>query len=136
MQAAVTEAATAEIELPNLAEAAGRARKFVVGQLAALAIVDGEDVVERLKLVVSEFVTNVFDHTVADSLILTLSWTADGFRASVLDTYDGTPSVQPGDDSRESGRGLQLVDALADDWGVKPASPSGKEVWAWVRSAA
>ena len=34
----------------------------------------------------------------------------------------------------ESGRGLLLVDALADDWGVapRPAAP-GKTVWAEVR---
>ncbi len=29
----------------------------------------------------------------------------------------------------ESGRGLVLVDALADRWGVMPRPPSGKTVW-------
>ncbi|CAM5369746.1 ATP-binding protein [Streptomyces violaceorubidus] len=30
----------------------------------------------------------------------------------------------------ESGRGLILVDALADRWGTEPFPPSGKTVWA------
>ncbi|MEV7139612.1 ATP-binding protein [Streptomyces tauricus] len=30
----------------------------------------------------------------------------------------------------ESGRGLALVEALADDWGARPHHPAGKTVWA------
>ncbi|MFJ2256725.1 ATP-binding protein [Streptomyces sp. NPDC087844] len=30
----------------------------------------------------------------------------------------------------ESGRGLMLVQALADDWGARPHHPAGKTVWA------
>ena len=33
----------------------------------------------------------------------------------------------------ESGRGLVLVTALADRWGVEPYSPGGKTVWAELR---
>ncbi|MBP0458615.1 ATP-binding protein [Streptomyces montanisoli] len=38
-----------------------------------------------------------------------------------------------GAEGGESGRGLLLVEALADDWGVRPYPPSGKTVWAVCR---
>ncbi|MFJ4967972.1 ATP-binding protein [Streptomyces sp. NPDC088755] len=33
----------------------------------------------------------------------------------------------------ESGHGLRLVEALADDWGVRPHHPGDKMVWAMCR---
>lgn len=43
---------------------------------------------------------------------------------------DRWPKPQHGEDEGESGRGLLLVEALADDWGVRPHHPGGKTVWA------
>lgn len=40
----------------------------------------------------------------------------------------GSPALD-GDDEPEDGRGLQIVAALADDWGVTPRV-IGKTVWA------
>lgn len=59
------------------------------------------------------------------------------FRIEVTDTRAERqpPSTPPTPDSTsESGRGLLLVAALADDWGVtpRPAAP-GKTVWAELR---
>ncbi|MFE5853809.1 ATP-binding protein [Streptomyces sp. NPDC056500] len=39
----------------------------------------------------------------------------------------------PDGDRGESGRGLLLVETLADDWGVHPHHPGGKTVWAVCR---
>ncbi len=49
----------------------------------------------------------------------------------VTDRGEGTPSMRPEPPSRVlHGRGLRIVDALADDWGVRPAEPGpGKTVW-------
>ncbi|PJE95423.1 hypothetical protein CUT44_23655 [Streptomyces carminius] len=40
------------------------------------------------------------------------------------------PALPSGEE--ESGRGLFLVDVLADCWGVAPCEPAGKTVWAEV----
>ncbi|MFE3769602.1 ATP-binding protein [Streptomyces sp. NPDC059122] len=48
---------------------------------------------------------------------------ARGERAPVLDTSSA---------EAESGRGLLLVEALADTWGVTPRAAGGKTVWALV----
>ncbi|MFE2723252.1 ATP-binding protein [Kitasatospora sp. NPDC059327] len=43
------------------------------------------------------------------------------------------PLVRPvPNHSRTSGRGLDLVDVLADEWGVERIGPYGKAVWATI----
>ena len=44
------------------------------------------------------------------------------------DTGDAQPCVRPPDPLAVNGRGLQLLGALADSWGVEP-SETGKTVW-------
>ncbi|ANP55830.1 anti-sigma regulatory factor (Ser/Thr protein kinase) [Streptomyces griseochromogenes] len=55
-------------------------------------------------------------------------------RIEVTDTRgDRLPRTQLPSVDAESGRGLVLVDALADRWGVAPGSRPRKTVWAEVR---
>ncbi len=56
-------------------------------------------------------------------------------RVEVTDTRgDRTPSLRQGaEDDSESGRGLLLVDALADRWGVYEGLRPRKTVWAEIR---
>ncbi|MGW6456161.1 ATP-binding protein [Streptomyces sp. NPDC055078] len=51
----------------------------------------------------------------------------------VTDARGDRPPVRRADADGESGRGLLLVEALADDWGVLPHNPRGKTVWAVCR---
>jgi hypothetical protein len=57
----------------------------------------------------------------------------DVLRVDVRDWASGTPhlAARPAaaDDVPDSGRGLQVVAALANDWGVTP-KVIGKSVWA------
>lgn len=58
---------------------------------------------------------------------------ADTLRIEVTDTRgDRLPPVTPGQATpdAESGRGLLLVEALADRWGVTTGPPPHKTVWA------
>ncbi|MFF7643384.1 ATP-binding protein [Streptomyces canus] len=82
-------------------------------------------------LCVSELTTNALLHGVPPHrcLRLDLALLADGvLRVEVHDSGPGeirTPDTTP---ESEHGRGLLLVAALADDWGVRERDP-GKVVW-------
>lgn len=57
----------------------------------------------------------------------------DTLRIEVTDTRgDRLPHTQPLTPEAESGRGLVLVEALADKWGVAPGLPPRKTVWAEI----
>jgi anti-sigma regulatory factor (Ser/Thr protein kinase) len=61
--------------------------------------------------------------------------TGDSLRVAVTDSGGGTPEAQPlPPASSPHGRGLFLVDRLADEWGVSPA-PDGPERTVWFRVA-
>lgn len=80
-------------------------------------------------LCVSELATNALIHGVPPGrgYRLRLRLLPDGvFRVEVHDSGDGRPDVR--EPCGESGRGLMLVAALADKWGVAERSP-GKIVW-------
>ncbi|MET9292013.1 ATP-binding protein [Streptomyces sp. NPDC003077] len=68
---------------------------------------------------------------------LSLTASADTLRIEVTDARgDALPVVRPLEDG-ESGRGLLIVDALAERWGVIPGPVPRKTVWAelslWAR---
>ncbi|MEW2298594.1 ATP-binding protein [Streptomyces sp. NPDC006655] len=65
---------------------------------------------------------------------LTLYVVGDTLRIEVTDTCgDRLPRVRHPDPDSESGRGLLLVDALADRWGVTHGPYPRKTVWAEVK---
>ena len=81
-------------------------------------------------LAVSELIANVLVHT--DSLAgLTLRRTGrDGLWIGVHDTSHRRPVVGRAAATAGGGRGLHIIDVLADTWGVTPdAHSSGKTVW-------
>ena len=49
---------------------------------------------------------------------------------AVIDASDDAPTPREPDWVRESGRGLQIVDALSTVWGWSPIEGHGKAVWA------
>ncbi|MEU6226227.1 ATP-binding protein [Streptomyces sp. NPDC047042] len=94
---------------------------------------------ETLTLITAELSANAVRHGHVPGRDFHLQLTlAEGmFRIEVTDTRaeNQVPSTpQAPDSASESGRGLLLVAALADDWGVapRPAAP-GKTVWAQLR---
>ncbi|MFJ3806493.1 ATP-binding protein [Streptomyces sp. NPDC090073] len=94
------------------------------------------EVIERAEHIVAELAANAALHGRVQGrdflLALTLDKAAGTLRIAVSDTRgECRPEIHPdqGPDD-ESGRGLLLVDALADRWGTEPRPPSGKTVWA------
>jgi anti-sigma regulatory factor (Ser/Thr protein kinase) len=85
--------------------------------------------IDDVLLCVSELATNALLHGVppGHGYQLKLWLYGDGLlRVEVHDSGDGEPGVREPDG--ESGRGLLLVAALADNWGVGERDP-GKIVW-------
>lgn len=90
--------------------------------LAGLNDMIGTEALEDLRLVVSELVTNSYRHGFLGSdgwIRLHIEVSSDRIRGEVLDPGRGFRHVAraPSED-RLSGWGLQIVDRIADRWGV------------------
>ncbi|GHJ35691.1 hypothetical protein Sm713_13000 [Streptomyces sp. TS71-3] len=53
----------------------------------------------------------------------------EALRVEVHDTGDGRPQLRKAEEDEIRGRGLFLIDSLADDWGYGPRNGPGKSVW-------
>lgn len=81
-----------------------------------------------VQLVLSELVTNAM-RARSSSIAVSLSRASSRLRISVLDDADGLPEIRRPGAAETSGRGLVIIAAVAENWGVQAADP-GKEVWA------
>ncbi|MBT3151469.1 ATP-binding protein [Streptomyces sp. CHD11] len=91
---------------------------------------------ERASHVIAELAANVATHgrLPGRSFRLTLYVIGGTLRIEVTDTRgDRMPDPQVPDPAAESGRGLLLVEALADRWGVTEGWFPRKTVWAELR---
>ena len=79
------------------------------------------------ELALSELVTNAVLHG-RDPLSVRLVLGPDAVRAEVADANPVSPSFSMLDQTAVTGRGLLLISAVSDRWGVEP-SPTGKVVW-------
>ena len=87
----------------------------------------GCDAVEEVAvLLVSEIVTNALRQSAAE---LSARYDEGGLEVRVRDESDSMPTLPQGDPEGETGRGLMLVNALADHWGVEPDAGGGKSVY-------
>ncbi|SDM92374.1 Anti-sigma regulatory factor (Ser/Thr protein kinase) [Streptomyces wuyuanensis] len=119
---------------PDPAEV-GRARRWARSRLAGSGIEDDEPLAETLVLLISELVTNAVVHTGCPAVLRMLfglgAAEAGTVRVEVADTCARPPQPRraAGDDT--GGRGLELVDGLADRWGWKREG-AGKSIWCEV----
>ncbi|WP_259407897.1 ATP-binding protein [Streptomyces akebiae] len=117
---------------PDPAEV-GRARRWARARLCGSGIGDDEPLAETLILLVSELVTNAVVHTGRPAVLrLLLSGLRDGVVGKVrLEVADGSacpPAPRCADSEEAGGRGLALVDVLADRWGWSHEG-AGKRIW-------
>ncbi|MBN0043402.1 SpoIIE family protein phosphatase [Streptomyces actuosus] len=95
------------------------------------------DQVDSAVLLVSELLTNVLVHTDADALLLAEVTGESGarrLRVEVTDAGDDLPHVRRPGELASSGRGLMLIELLADAWGVAPRG-QGKSIWVDLKEA-
>jgi len=112
---------------PPSAESVPKARRFVATALDGLPT----EVGEVARLLVSELATNALVHA-RGGFEVTATYSARCGRVSirVSDGGEGTPALGHPGPYEEHGRGLQLVAALSERWGVEPGpGQTGKTVW-------
>ncbi len=118
--------------LAALPSRAGAVRRLVAEQLAYSGLSD-----ERLDdavVAADELFANAVRHGSAgpgDTVTVTVERTPHEVRVHVADGSAELPRRRCADVGEESGRGLAIVAALTDDWGVAPPEPggTGKRVW-------
>ena len=116
---------TAQRRFHSDASNAAAARRFAADVLAAW---DLAAVIDTARLLLGELITNAVQHTVGDVELRLLSWPGR-LRVEVRDGSDRRPSPRPVGPESESGRGLQIVEFLAESWGYEPQDGGGKTVW-------
>jgi anti-sigma regulatory factor (Ser/Thr protein kinase) len=114
--------------LPRSPSSVGAARRFIQGRASAWAL--SEPARQQLVLIGSELVTNAVLHARTE-LTLALELDRGRVRISVLDRSQAPPTLRHYRPDALTGRGLGVVAALSDRWGVSTAA-EGKVVWAEV----
>ncbi|MBC9719395.1 ATP-binding protein [Streptomyces sp. TRM66268-LWL] len=95
-----------------------------------------EALVSSATLLIAELTANaaLHGHVRGREARLRLCLDPGELRIEVTDARgDVLPAPQLAGEHGESGRGLVLVTALSDEWGVRPHHPGGKTVWAVCR---
>lgn len=102
-------------------------------RLAVSGVADDEPLAETMILLVSELVTNAVVHTGRPAVLrLSFQGVSGAFgglvRLEVADLSSCPPAPRHADGDETNGRGLELVDGLADRWGWTPEG-AGKRIW-------
>ena len=111
--------------LEPVPQSAPRARAVVRDALAGSS---AEAVLDLAELCVSELVTNAVLHA-GTQLRLEVSIDVDRVRLSVSDQSGNAPVLTRHTRTASTGRGLAMVAAVADAWGVLDDPAGGKTVW-------
>ena len=122
---------SARIALPRSPASVGTARRFIEARTAAWSF--PEPVGSQLVLIGSELVTNAVLHARSE-LTLTLELRDGWVRISVEDRSKAPPTLRHYQADALTGRGLGVVAALSDSWGISTAA-DGKVVWAEVAAS-
>jgi anti-sigma regulatory factor (Ser/Thr protein kinase) len=111
------------LRLGHGARAPGHARHWIVQ-----CCHDWEcaDLADSAALLITELVTNVFLHARTDCLI-DAAFDHAVLAVTVTDRDPHEPSLHPAS-TAEDGRGLVILEAIADDWGIQHVD-GAKSVW-------
>lgn len=117
-----------DLQLPSAPTSVGDARRFVG---AALEELGAFSVSEVAALLTSELVTNAVVHA-GGPIRIHVEGHAGTVRISVEDTSPSKPQPRAAGERAVTGRGLGLVEQLAQRWGVDEQE-DGKVVWFELR---
>lgn len=119
---------SARLKVPAVPASAGETRHWAV----ALVREHGAEATatRTVELLVSEVVTNAVKYgAVADAIAVSLRCVDGSVTIRVTDDSTVRPVVRRARPRDLGGRGMELVERLADDWGVEVDPRRGKTVW-------
>lgn len=119
------------LDMPGYAESVHEARQFIRKILGA-----DHPALDNTTLLVSELVTNSVVHSDSRGggrVTVVVTECADVVHVDVIDEGSESEPHVRADPYAEGGRGLFLVDVLAERWGVYD-DPAGRAVWFEVKA--
>ena len=116
--------------LPPTARSVPQARQHVSTTLHQWNL---DALTETTQLLTSELVTNAVLHA-RTSITLTIEAAGSGVRVSVTDGSPIPPAMRRHSVTSTTGRGLRLLNQLADSWSVEDTN-GGKTVWFTLTAA-
>ncbi|MFF9506970.1 ATP-binding protein [Streptomyces sp. NPDC014724] len=115
------------VELQALPSRIGQVRRIVSAQLRYWHL---DPLIDPAALGVTELLTNVHRHAQPDkSCTVEIELLLERLTVSVHDHDPRLPTVREATASSTSGRGLALIAAVSESWGVCPRGGAGKVVW-------
>ncbi|KUL46274.1 ATP-binding protein [Streptomyces regalis] len=115
------------VELQALPSRIGQVRRIVSAQLRYWHL---DPLIDRAALGVTELLTNVHQHAQPDkTCTVEIELLLDRLTVSVRDHDPRLPVVEDADTLATCGRGLAMVAAVSESWGVRPDGDAGKVVW-------
>lgn len=122
---------TARLDLPAVAASVPLARHVTLDLMRAWGSPHDQD---DAALLVSELVANVVEHVPGEAVLTLELDVAEGWlRIAVIDGSSVPPVVRLRREDQPGGRGLQLVEAIADRWGAEDHH-GGKRIWFELRA--
>lgn len=115
------------MELQALPSRIGQVRRIISAQLRYWHL---DPLIDQAALGVTELLTNVHRHAQPDkSCTVEMELLLERLTVSVHDHDPRLPTVREPSASSTSGRGLALIAAVSESWGVLPRGGAGKVVW-------
>ncbi|MFI2371277.1 ATP-binding protein [Streptomyces sp. NPDC018833] len=126
----------ASVTLPSDPASVSAARRYVTDVICDWGLSDGTDVVDTVRLIISELATNAVQHTFGQSPTFTVDVHLERDEQlfiGVTDSHPRWPRRLPAAVRQDNGRGMVIIRSLTAQYGgrlsVTPTREGGKTVW-------
>jgi anti-sigma regulatory factor (Ser/Thr protein kinase) len=115
------------VELQALPSRIGQVRRIISAQLRYWHL---DPLIDHAALGVTELLTNVHRHAQPDKICtVDIELLLERLTVSVSDHDPRLPTITPAGLLDTSGRGLALIAAVSESWGMRPVGDTGKSIW-------